>query len=68
MPLYAYGTDLTGGRVERGARSLARGSDVPWTRIVRDPEASHLDPVSAAPGRNRFLETVVPFLRRLGRD
>ena len=68
VPLYAYGTDLTGGRVERGARSLARGSDVPWTRIVRDPEASHLDPVSAAPGRNRFLETVVPFLRRLGRD
>jgi hypothetical protein len=66
VPLYAYGTDLTGGRVERGARSLVRLSDIPRSRVVRDPDASHLDPVSAAPARNRFLETVVPFLKKLG--
>jgi hypothetical protein len=65
VPLYAYGTDLTGGRVERGARSLVRLSDIPRSRVVADPRASHLDPVSAAPGRNRFLETVVPFLERI---
>ena len=67
VPLYAYGTDLTGGRVERGARSLARLSDIPRSKVVSDPHASHLDPISAAPGRNRFLRTVVPFLRRFGR-
>jgi hypothetical protein len=26
---------------------------------------SHLDPLTAAPARNRFLQTVVPFLRKL---
>ena len=26
---------------------------------------SHLDPLTAAPERNRFLQTVVPFLRKL---
>jgi hypothetical protein len=66
VPLYAYGTDLTGGRVERGARSLVRLSDISRSRVVRDPNASHLDPVSAAPARNRFLKTVVPFLKKLG--
>jgi hypothetical protein len=66
VPLYAYGSDLTGGAVERGARRLVRGSRIPRARIVSDPRASHLDPISAAPSRNRFLETVVPFLRRLG--
>jgi hypothetical protein len=31
---------------------------------VDDRGASHLDPLSAAPKTNRFLKTVVPFLRR----
>jgi len=65
VPLYAYQTDLTGGRVARGATRLAKLSDIPRERIVRDPNASHLDPTVAAPARNRFLKTVVPFLRRL---
>ena len=68
VPLYAYGTDLTGGRVERGARSLARLSDIPRWTVVADPNASHLDPISAAPSKNRFLKTVVPFLKRLARS
>jgi hypothetical protein len=65
VPLYAYETDLTGGGVARGARSLVRTSDIPRARIVADPSASHLDPLAAAPARNRFLKTVVPFLRRV---
>jgi hypothetical protein len=67
VPLYAYGTDLTGGAVERGARSVVRSSDIPRSTIVADPKASHLDPISAAPRKNRFLVTVVPFLKRLAR-
>jgi hypothetical protein len=65
VPLYAYETDLTGGRVARGARSLVRMSNIRRSRVVADPNASHLDPLVAAPGTNRFLETVVPFLRRI---
>ena len=65
VPVYAYSTDLTNGRVARGARRLAAISKVPHTRVVDDRRASHLDPLSAAPRTNRFLRTVVPFLRRL---
>jgi hypothetical protein len=65
VPLYAYGTDLTGGAVERGARRLVHDSRIGTARIISDPNASHLDPISAAPSRNRFLKTVVPFLRSI---
>jgi len=63
-PLYAYGTALTDGAVERGARRVVRGSRIRRSRIVGDPGANHLDPLLARPARNRFLRTVVPFLRR----
>jgi len=68
LPLYALQTDLTGGHVLRGARRFIAGSKVPRTRsVLVDASAteSHLDPLTAAPDRNRFLQTVVPFLRRL---
>jgi hypothetical protein len=64
LPLYAYSTDLTKGRVARGARRLVRISRIGKSRVVDDRNAAHLDPLSAAPQTNRFLKTVVPFLRR----
>jgi hypothetical protein len=65
VPLYAFGTALTEGRVGRGAKRLVRRSRIREFSIVDDRGTSHLDPLSAAPGRNDFLKTVVPFLRRL---
>jgi pimeloyl-ACP methyl ester carboxylesterase len=68
LPLYAMQTDLTHGRVLRGARRFIAGSNVPRARsVLVDASAteSHLDPLTAAPERNRFLQTVVPFLRKL---
>jgi dienelactone hydrolase len=68
LPLYALQTNLTGGHVLRGARRFIAGSKVPRTRsVLVDASAteSHLDPLTAAPDRNRFLQTVVPFLRRV---
>ncbi|HET8822822.1 MAG TPA: hypothetical protein VFM57_14855 [Thermoleophilaceae bacterium] len=67
VPLYAYSTDLTEGGVARGARRLAARAPIPSLRVVDDRRASHLDPLSAAPRTNRFLRTVVPFLRRSAR-
>jgi hypothetical protein len=67
VPLYAFSTSLTEGAVARGARRLVRMSPIPSRVIVDDRGTSHLDPLSAAPRTNRFLETVVPFLRRLAR-
>jgi hypothetical protein len=63
VPLYAFSTSLTRGAVARGAFKLTRMAPIPQARIVDDRHTSHLDPLSAAPRRNRFLETVVPFLR-----
>jgi hypothetical protein len=64
VPLYAYGTSLTDGGVAKGARSLAKLSRIQRARVIDDRGASHLDPLSGAPDRNRFLKTVVPFLKR----
>jgi hypothetical protein len=71
LPLYALQTDLTHGHVLRGARRFIAGSKVPRARsVLVDASAteSHLDPLTAAPERNRFLQTVVPFLRKLQRS
>jgi len=70
VPLYAFQTDLTEGRVLRGARRFIARSRVPRNRSVlvdRGASTSHLDPLTAAPETNDFLRTVVPFLRRLRR-
>ena len=64
LPLYAFSTALTRGRVARGARRLVRRSRIEEFTIVDDRGTSHLDPLSAAPSRNHFLKSVVPFLRR----
>jgi pimeloyl-ACP methyl ester carboxylesterase len=64
IPLYAFETDLTNGRVIRGAQRLRkRAKGIKTYTFVRDKRQSHLDPLVAAPRRNSFLKTVVPFLR-----
>jgi hypothetical protein len=68
VPVYAYQTDLTDGGVLRGARTFIRRSRSPRGRAVLVDASrtdSHLDPLTAAPETSRFLQTVVPFLRRL---
>jgi pimeloyl-ACP methyl ester carboxylesterase len=70
LPLYALQTSLTAGRVLKGARALIGGSRIPLRRsVLVDASAteSHLDPLTAAPDRNRYLQTVEPFLKRLVR-
>jgi pimeloyl-ACP methyl ester carboxylesterase len=66
LAVYALQTSLTHGAVLRGARSFAR-----LAKAAKDNEKfvdasktmSHLDPLTAAPGRNTYLKTVVPWLR-----
>jgi pimeloyl-ACP methyl ester carboxylesterase len=67
VPLYAFSTSLTEGRVAKGARRLVQRSRIKREVVVDDRSTSHLDPLSAAPGTNRFLKTVVPFLKRTAR-
>ena len=67
LPMYSFDTSLGGGRVADATRQLARQSNVPdgWVKTVKRTKTfSHIDPISAAPSKNAFLNTVVPFLRK----
>jgi fermentation-respiration switch protein FrsA (DUF1100 family) len=69
-PLYAFQTDLTEGRVLRGARRFIERSRVPRSRsllVDRARTTSHLDPLTAAPETNDYLKTAVPWLKRVMR-
>ncbi len=63
LPLYAFETDLTGGKVLRGARRFMEASRIKRATLVADHNTSHLDPLTAAPAKNKFLSTVLPFLK-----
>jgi pimeloyl-ACP methyl ester carboxylesterase len=66
IPVYAYQTDLTGGGVLLGANNVKKASRIPRLVTVDDGAgASHLDPVIAPPATNKFIQTVVPFLKSL---
>jgi pimeloyl-ACP methyl ester carboxylesterase len=65
VPIYAFQTDLTDGDVLRGARALvkrARTERKDSMLVNGAPRQSHLDPFTAAPGKNEFLSTLVEFL------
>jgi pimeloyl-ACP methyl ester carboxylesterase len=66
LPIYAIETSLGAGRVLRGAKALARRSHVRKRLVLVDRHRTyaHIDPLSALPGKNAFLKTVIPFLRR----
>ncbi len=67
LPLYAIASDLAGAHVLDGARNFIRRSRTTRREsmlVNRNPQISHLDPLTAAPRRNAFLKTVVPFLKR----
>ena len=70
VPIYAIQTDLTGGDVLRGAKRLVKRAGTTKaeaTLVNADPQQSHLDPLTAAPGKNKFLKTVAPFVDAIGR-
>ena len=67
VPLYAFQTDLTKGRVLRGARRFIERSSVRRSEsklVDGSSDTSHLDPLTASPSKSEFLDTVAPFLRR----
>lgn len=68
VPLYVLQTSLGGtdDAVDRAARAYKRESKIPRVTIVdRASTYSHLDPLLAAPGRNAFLKTVIPWIEHL---
>ena len=70
VPYYAFQTSLSGesNGVIKSANSFAERSRVPkngLVRVDRSKTTSHLDPLLAAPDKNDFIKTVVPFLKKI---
>jgi pimeloyl-ACP methyl ester carboxylesterase len=63
LPLYVIQTKLSEGGVLRAAHRFINQSKITRHELVNDPKAEHLDPLVDYPKRNRFLKTVVPFLK-----
>lgn len=63
LPLYVIQTKLSDGGVLRSAHKFIRESKISRYKLVNDPKADHVDPLVDYPRRNRFLKTVVPFLK-----
>jgi len=62
VPIYAFETSLGKGRVLKAARALARRAHTTVKLVDRSKTYSHCDPLFAAPERNDFLKTLLPFL------
>ena len=68
VPLYAFQTALGGAddRVVGSAEAYKAESRIPSvTAVSRTATYSHLDPLLARPAANDFLQTVVPWLKRI---
>ncbi|HET6506834.1 MAG TPA: hypothetical protein VFG42_08590 [Baekduia sp.] len=65
IPVYALQTTLTNGAVLRGAESFVKRSKTPMAMYVNATGHSHLDPLTAAPGKNKYLRSVVPWLKKV---
>jgi hypothetical protein len=63
LPLYVIQTKLSDGGVLRSAHRFIRESKISRYKLVDDSKADHVDPLVDYPRRNRFLKTVVPFLK-----
>jgi hypothetical protein len=69
VPLYAFQTSLGGthNAVADSAHAYAAVSRIPSVTVVsRVTTYSHLDPLLASYGQNAFLQSVVPWLRKIG--
>jgi pimeloyl-ACP methyl ester carboxylesterase len=65
VPIYAFQTDLTDGGVLGGARALVKRAQTTKKQALLvdgEEQQSHLDPLTAAPKRNKFLRNLIGFL------
>jgi pimeloyl-ACP methyl ester carboxylesterase len=70
VPIYAFATALGDDRVVDAARTLARQSNLPPSRVTivdRRHTYAHNDPNAASP-KNAFVKRLIPFLGSIGHD
>lgn len=65
VPLYAFETGITHGSVLEAAKWVVSNSKVRKTTYSWDHSMAHLDPLYDVPEKNRFLRSVVDYLKGL---
>jgi hypothetical protein len=65
IPLFAFQTSISQGGVLRGTKTFIRKSKVHSHWLYQDLQMGHFDPLEDFPAQNRFVQTVVPWLRDL---
>lgn len=63
VPMFVFETGLTHGTVVSSAKWVEAHSEITQSVYVTDETMSHLDPLLDAPGTNKFLTTVIAFLK-----
>ncbi|MEV4112294.1 hypothetical protein [Nonomuraea sp. NPDC049695] len=66
VPLYSFQSGLTRGTVNKAAAWVVAQSRIDDVTYAEDGAMTHLDPLLATPGKNTMLNTLTPFLARLG--
>jgi hypothetical protein len=65
LPIYVFETGLSRGGVRRGTQKLVQSSRIRRVTFASDQAMGHVDPLLDFPDENRFVQTVVPFLRHI---
>lgn len=65
VPAFFFQTTLTRGRVFNNGKRFVRSTRIPSAGLVGDENMSHIDPLTAIPRENTFLQSVVPFLEAI---
>lgn len=63
VPLYVFETGLTHGTVVSSAQWVVANSKIQKAVYVTDDSMVHLDPLFDRPDHNKFLQTLIAFLR-----
>lgn len=68
LPLYVFETDISKGGVLKAANKFIAQTKIPRHTFVSDPSMGHFDPLGDVATNNKFIASVVPFLKGITKN
>jgi pimeloyl-ACP methyl ester carboxylesterase len=65
LPLYVFETSISDGGVLKAAQKFVKATKITRHTFVADQAMGHFDPLGDTPANNKFITTVVPYLKTL---
>jgi len=65
LPLYVFETSISKGGVLKAAQKFVQATKIKRRIFVADEAMGHFDPLGDTPTNNKFITTVVPYLKAL---